>query len=117
MDRFTEQVVVKKNRTLDEIVYFNHLTEENIRAITELMLNDLKAVMSERGMTLHWDSAVADYLASKGFSNAYGARNLQRLIQKEVEDSIAVEIVDRKRGSVSQVKLSMEEGKIAVYAL
>ncbi len=102
---------------VDEIVYFNRLTEENIRAITVLMLTDLKAVMAERGMTLTWDDAVVDHLAAKGYSAAYGARNLQRLIQKEVEDAIAVEVVDHLRGAVSQVRLACPEGAIQVLAL
>ena len=102
---------------VDEIVYFNHLTEENIRAIASLMLSDLRAAMAERGMALSWDEEVADWLAKKGYSAVYGARNLQRLIQKEVEDAIATEIVDHRRGGVSQVKLTLDEDRIRVLTL
>jgi ATP-dependent Clp protease ATP-binding subunit ClpA len=102
---------------VDEIVYFNHLSEENIRAIAGLMLTDLKTVMAERNMNLTWDESVIDYLTSKGYSAVYGARNLQRLIQKEVEDAIAVEIVDNRRGAVTQVKLTREDDVIKVLAL
>ena len=102
---------------VDEIVYFNHLTEENIRAIAALMLTDLQTVMAERGMRLTWEDSVVEYLASKGYSATYGARNLQRLIQKEIEDAIATEIVDNRRGAVTQVKLTCPEGVIQVLAL
>ena len=102
---------------VDEIVYFNRLSEENINAITGLMLGDLKKVMAERGMDLVWDDEVNAWLAKKGYSAAYGARNLQRLIQKEVEDAIAGEIVDRLRGAVSRVQLSVEDDRIKVLAL
>ena len=102
---------------VDEIVYFNHLSEENIRTIAGLMLKDLQTVMAERNMHLSWDESVIDYLASKGYSATYGARNLQRLIQKDVEDAIATEIVDNHRGAVTQVKITCEDGKIRVLAL
>ena len=102
---------------VDEIVYFNHLSEENIRAIAGLMLTDLKTVMAERNMNLTWDESVIDYLTAKGYSAVYGARNLQRLIQKEVEDAIAVEIVDNRRGAVTQVKLTCEDNAVKVLAL
>ncbi len=102
---------------LDEIVYFHKLTQENIRAITGLMLGQLRDVMAERNMHLSWDGAVEEYLAQKGYSATYGARNLQRLLQKEVEDAIAVEIVDHRQGAVSQVKLTVQDDKIQVLAL
>ena len=102
---------------VDEIIYFHRLTEENIRAIASLMLEDLRSAMAERGTALSWDESVIAYLAEKGYSAAYGARNLQRLIQKDVEDAIATEIIDHRKGAVSAVALTVSDGKIAVHAL
>ena len=84
---------------IDEIVYFNHLTEENFRAIASLMLDEVRAAMAERGMTLHWTPAVIDYLVRKGYSETYGARNLRRTIQRDVEDAIASAIVARRKAA------------------
>ena len=84
---------------IDEIVYFNHLTEENFRAIAALMLDEVRAAMAERGMTLHWTPAVIDYLVRKGYSETYGARNLRRTIQRDVEDAIATAIVAQRRAA------------------
>ena len=84
---------------LDEIVYFNHLTEENFRAIASLMLGEVRTAMAERGMTLHWTPAVIDYLVRKGYSETYGARNLRRTIQRDVEDAIASAIVARRKAA------------------
>ena len=84
---------------VDEIVYFNHLTEENFRAIAALMLDEVRAAMAERGMTLHWTPAVIDYLVRKGYSETYGARNLRRTIQRDVEDAIASAIVARRKAA------------------
>ena len=102
---------------VDEIIYFNHLTEENIRGIAALMLTDLKTAMAERGMNLTWDDSIIDYLTEKGFSTTYGARNLQRLIQKDIEDAIATEIIDRHRGNVSQIGLTVKDKTVTVLAL
>ena len=102
---------------VDEIIYFHRLTEENIRAIASLMLEDLRTAMAERGTALTWDESVIIYLAEKGYSAAYGARNLQRLIQKDVEDAIATEIIDHLKGTAKTVGLTVQDGKIVVLAI
>ena len=102
---------------VDEIIYFHRLTEENIRAIASLMLEDLRSAMAERGTALTWDESVITYLAEKGYSAAYGARNLQRLIQKDVEDAIATEIIDHLKGAAKTVGLTVQDGKIVVLAI
>ena len=102
---------------VDEIIYFHRLTEENIRAIASLMLEDLRTAMAERGTALTWDESVITYLAEKGYSVAYGARNLQRLIQKDVEDAIATEIIDHLKGAAKTVGLTVQDGKIVVLAI
>ena len=102
---------------VDEIIYFHRLTEENIRAIASLMLEDLRTAMAERGTALTWDESVITYLAEKGYSAVYGARNLQRLIQKDIEDAIATEIIDHRKGAASSVALTVKDEKITVLAL
>ncbi len=102
---------------VDDIIYFHRLTEENIRAIASLMLEDLRTAMAERGTALTWDESVITYLAEKGYSAAYGARNLQRLIQKDVEDAIATEIIDHLKGAAKTVGLTVQDGKIVVLAV
>ena len=101
---------------VDEIVYFNQLTEENFRAIAALMLNELRELLAAKGVALTVEPSVIEYLAKKSYSLTYGARNLRRTIQKEIEDAIASEIVDRHQGRVQGVRLSAEGEKIAVTA-
>lgn len=96
---------------VDEIVYFNKLNEENFREIAKLMLGELIDVLKEKGTELSYDDALIDYLAKKSYSLTYGARNLRRLIQKEIEDAIAAEIVDRCHGNVSKISLTVENDK------
>jgi len=101
---------------VDEIVYFNQLSEENFKAIARLMLDELRDILSGKGMTFSYDDAVVDYLAQKSYSVTYGARNLRRTIQKEIEDRIAQEIVDTHRGAVSAITLTADETGVKVTA-
>ena len=98
---------------LDEIVYFNHLTEENFRAIASLMLDEVRTAMAERGMTLHWTPAVVDYLVQKGYSETYGARNLRRTIQRDVEDAIASAVVAQRKAA-GDVAIDAQNDRIVV---
>ena len=98
---------------LAEIVYFNHLTEENFRAIASLMLGEVRTAMAERGMTLHWTPAVIDYLVRKGYSETYGARNLRRTIQRDVEDAIASAVVAQRKAA-GDVAIDAQNDRIVV---
>ena len=91
---------------VDEVVCFKSLTEENFTAIAELMLEELRDVMMNRGIELLWDETVPAYLVKKGYSTVYGARNLRRLIQKEVEDNIATRIIEARGESLTRIQLS-----------
>ena len=101
---------------IDEIVYFNQLSEENFKAIARLMLDELRDILTAKGMDFSYDDAVIEYLAKKSYSVAYGARNLRRTIQKESEDRIAAEIVDTHRGAVSRITLSAADDGVTVTA-
>ena len=98
---------------VDEIVYFNKLTEENFRGIAVLMLNELKDTMAARGMALTWDDDVISALVKKSFSETYGARNLRRTIQKDIEDAVAEAVVTRRARSAA-VTLTAPNGEIVI---
>ena len=99
---------------VDEVVCFNQLTEENFRGIAELMLGEVRTVLEERGQTLDWDEKLVDYLVSKGYSATYGARNLRRLIQKEIEDVLAEKIIERRGEDIKHISLSAQDDKVIV---
>ena len=102
---------------VDEIVYFNHLSEENFKNIARLMLDELRDSMAEKPIELRWDDSLIDYLTDNSFSHKYGARNLRRLIQKEIEDRIASEIISNYSRPVKQVGLTAIEGEIQILAV
>ena len=89
---------------VDEIVYFHQLTEDNFKDIAALMLNELKDSLAERHIALTWDDSLLSYLVKKSYSAAYGARNLRRCIQKELEDGIAQRIIESWQHPVTQLK-------------
>jgi ATP-dependent Clp protease ATP-binding subunit ClpA len=102
---------------VDEIVYFRPLSEETFRGIADLMLRQLRTVMEERKIAFTWDDSVVDYLVEKSYSVAYGARNLRRQIQKDIEDAIAAEIIDKHKGQVSSISVAAEDGKVIIAAI
>ena len=99
---------------VDEVICFNQLTEENFRAIAAIMLGEVRDAMAERNITVAWDGSVIDHLVREAYSVTYGARNLRRTIQKQIEDEIASQIIDRHGENVSYVNLSAADGKIKV---
>ena len=93
---------------VDEIVYFNQLTEDNFKAIARIMLSELDAVMKDKNIAFSYDESVLDYLVKKSYSAAYGARNLRRQIQKDLEDPIAAKLIQRYAAPVTVVSLSAD---------
>jgi ATP-dependent Clp protease ATP-binding subunit ClpA len=102
---------------VDEVVYFNHLDEDNFRSIARLMLDELKDAMAEKLLELQYDETVVDYLVKKSFSYAYGARNLRRVIQKEIEDRIAQELIEGYTRSITRVGVTAADDAIQILAV
>ena len=102
---------------VDEIVYFNKLTEENFKPIARLMLDELKGSMKEKGLTFVYDDALVDYLVKKSYSATYGARNLRRTIQKEVEDVMALAIINSYDTPITQLSATAQDDKVVLQTL
>ena len=99
---------------VDEIVYFNSLSEENFRSIAELMLTETSCAIAERGISMTWSAELIDYLVKKSYSVVYGARNLRRTIQKDVEDTIAQKIIDCRGENAEKIYVSADENGVTV---
>ena len=102
---------------VDEIVCFNHLTKENFAGIARIMLDELKASLGDKGYTLRYDEALVDYLVEKSYSLTYGARNLRRLIQKELENPMAARIIDAFEHPITQISATVRDGAVQLYTL
>jgi len=99
---------------VDEVVYFNHLTEDNLKEISKLMLSELRDAIAEKAIELTYEDCLLDYLVENSFSQAYGARNLRRTIQKEIEDKIASAIIASYERPIASVKISVDNGEVKI---
>ena len=99
---------------VDEIVYFNSLSEENFRSIAGLMLTETRDAIAERGISMTWSEELIDYLVKKSYSVVYGARNMRRTIQKDVEDAIAQKIIDCRGEDAEKIYVSAGDNGVTV---
>ena len=99
---------------VDEVICFKQLTEENFRTIAGLMLGELRDVMKEKNIALTWDDSLVDYLVKKAYSVTYGARNLRRTIQKDIEDVLAQRIVENRGREIKSIAMSAQDGAVTI---
>ncbi len=102
---------------VDAVITFNRLSEENFCAIARIMLDELAASLKEKAINFTYDDALVAFLTHKSFSRTYGARNLRRTIQKELEDPMATRIIDSYEHPVTQVKATVEDDAVKLYTL
>jgi len=97
---------------VDEIITFNHLSEENFLGIADIMLNELRESLKNRGLTFTWNENIRQLLVKKAYSVTYGARNLRRTIQKELEDPISEAIIDSFENPISTIAAEVENDAV-----
>ena len=102
---------------VDEIVIFNQLTEEDFVKIAALMLGELKEPLADKGITLVWEDEALRLLAHKAHGKQGGARDLRRLIRKEVEDKICSLLVDRYQNQPAGISIGAEDDKVVLHVL
>ena len=102
---------------VDEVICFNRLDEQNFAGIARIMLSELQKSLEDKGLHFTWDEDVEEYLVKKSYSATYGARNLRRTIQKELEDEMASQIIDSYEHPVTQLHAAMEDGKLVIRSL
>ena len=103
---------------VDDVVIFHRLTLEHIRRIVEIQLGQLRERLAERDIALELSEGAVDYLAQQGYDPAYGARPLKRLIQKEIQDKVALGLLQGDFGEGDTVRVAVGEeglelGKVA----
>ena len=101
---------------VDDVICFNKLTEENFRGIAGIMLTELRDSLAERGVTFCWEQSLIDALVKKAYSVTYGARNLRRTIQRELEDPIAEKIIDSFEHPISELEALADGETIRIEA-
>ncbi len=99
---------------VDEVITFSKLTKTDFEKIARLRLSELASSVSEKGMTLFYGEDVVSFVAEKSYSEKYGARNMARFIQTEIEDPIADSIVSDRQFHIQTIHLGVSDGKIAI---
>ncbi len=97
---------------IDEIITFRSLDEDNFVAIAQIMLGELAQVLAERGIILTYTAEVGRYVAKNAFSHKFGARNMRRFIQKELEDPIATTLIASYQAPVSEVCVTVVRNQL-----
>ena len=102
---------------IDEIITFNHLTKDNFVAIAGIMLDKLRDHLKEREIRLVYDDSVLTHIAEKSYSEKYGARNMRRFIERQVEDKIATLIIDGYEQKIFGISLSVKNDEIIINSI
>ena len=102
---------------VDEIITFNALTEENFAKIAEIMLGELKTALEEKGIALSYSDEALEYVGKKSYSAKFGARNMRRFIQTNIEDVIAERIIADYNRTITKVHINVKDGEIAVTCM
>ncbi|WP_295760870.1 ATP-dependent Clp protease ATP-binding subunit [uncultured Oscillibacter sp.] len=99
---------------VDAVITFNRLSEEDFQAIARIMLEELKGSLKEKGITFTYDATLVDFLTKASYSRTYGARNLRRTIQKELEDPMAAKIIDSYEEPIIGIDAAAAGGEICL---
>lgn len=101
---------------VDEVVVFRALDESDFAKIAGIMLDELKGPLGERDIRFEYDEAVLGILAKKAFGNKSGARDIRKIIRKEVEDAVAAILIDRADEEIHLMKAAEQNGELTVVA-
>ena len=99
---------------IDEIITFNSLTKDDFVRIANIMLGELKKSLSEKEISLEYTDEVCEILAEKSYSVKYGARNLRRTIQTEIEDKASELIISSYDSKISAISIFTQENEIKI---
>ncbi|MBR6535355.1 MAG: ATP-dependent Clp protease ATP-binding subunit, partial [Clostridia bacterium] len=99
---------------VDEIITFNSLTKENFKNIADIMLGELAKALSDRGIELKYTEEARNYIAEQSYSEKYGARNMRRYIEKNIEDEAANLIIDNYNSDIKALNIALSDGKLSV---
>jgi ATP-dependent Clp protease ATP-binding subunit ClpC len=102
---------------VDEVIVFNRLTRENFTGIAKIMLNELADALSEKGIKFAYTDSAADFIAEKSFDEKYGARNMRRYIQREVEDIIADRLISEYAAGITAISLGCDGNALYVTSI
>ena len=102
---------------VDAVITFRHLSREDFVSIAKIQIKKLADALLERGLALSVSDEALRVIAESSYSEKYGARNMRRFIQKEIEDALAKEMIERYSDPPTHASVTAKDGKIAIHAL
>ena len=102
---------------VDAVITFNRLSEKDFQSIARIMLDELRDSLKEKGITFTYDATLIDFLTKKSYSRTYGARNLRRTIQKELEDPMATKIINSYEEPIIGINAAAENEKVCLRTI
>ncbi len=99
---------------IDEIITFRSLDEKDFVEIAKIMLGDMQSALAERGIRFTYTDAACEFIAKESFSKKFGARNMRRYIQTEIEDKLAHAIIFEIKGSIIGASVDVKDGALSV---
>ena len=99
---------------IDEVIMFEPLSAKNIRDILMLQIHQIQQMLQEKGISLTFTPEALDYLASKGYDPAYGARPIKRLLQKELVNELATQIIGGNVSAQGEVSVDCKDGALRI---
>jgi ATP-dependent Clp protease ATP-binding subunit ClpB len=99
---------------VDDIIVFSRLDREQLRRIVEIQLQHLRARLAARSITLEVDDAALDLLAEEGYDPTYGARPLKRVIQRRLQDPLAMAILDGGLRDGDRARVEARDGELVI---
>ncbi|MCI9011001.1 ATP-dependent Clp protease ATP-binding subunit [uncultured Oscillibacter sp.] len=102
---------------VDAVITFNRLSEKDFQSIARIMLDELRDSLKEKGITFTYDATLVDFLTKKSYSRTYGARNLRRTIQKELEDPMATKIINSYAEPIIGINAAAENEHVCLQTL
>ena len=99
---------------VDEVVVFNSLSVKDFSSIVKIMLSDLAGILADRNIAFTYTDAAMHFIAEESHSVKYGARNMRRYIQRNVEDPIAEKIISDACGTITKIHLSIKDAKLSI---
>ena len=111
---FIGVIIILNSDLIDEIVIFHKLSDENIRSIARLMLGEITSRIESMKMKITFTDEVVGFLAKEGFDPVYGARPLRRAMQRKIEDSLSIELLEGKLGAGDVIEAYLD-GDVVKY--
>jgi ATP-dependent Clp protease ATP-binding subunit ClpA len=102
---------------VDAVITFNRLSEKDFQSIARIMLDELRDSLKEKGITFTYDATLVDFLTKKSYSRTYGARNLRRTIQKELEDPMATKIINSYEEPIIGINAAAEGERVCLRTI